>query len=325
MNNEQRKKFWDILYSLNASNTSENIGKLVSSITYPQNIYRYRTVSEKSLEALQSNKLFFSTSNYYDDPFDTFLHINENLISYSADLLIQNKNNVDLILDIFGFPVEVKEQIYKIIDTSSPEAKKIIEAMKKARNTIRANIYSICFSQNAFNENLWLKYANNHKGFVLRFNPNNNNFLCGKQAECDNCAMKQTHFPMYPVYYSDTKYDATGLALAEALLNTHTDKLPDGFLVILKKMLEEFLPWQKEKCILIKKKCHEYDEEWRMILSCNTQPNPCIKWKPESVIIGLKTPEYERKLIIAASQTAGIADILQIYINDDDNLMVKPI
>ena len=40
-----------------------------------QNNFRYRPVNLNSLEALRTNRLYFSSANYYDDPFDTFLHI----------------------------------------------------------------------------------------------------------------------------------------------------------------------------------------------------------------------------------------------------------
>lgn len=48
-------------------------------IKYPQNIYRYRTINSNSLSALIENKLYFSNSNYYDEPFDTNIYVDENI------------------------------------------------------------------------------------------------------------------------------------------------------------------------------------------------------------------------------------------------------
>lgn len=48
-------------------------------IKYPQNIYRYRTINSNSLSALIENKLYFSDSNYYDDPFDTNIYVDEKI------------------------------------------------------------------------------------------------------------------------------------------------------------------------------------------------------------------------------------------------------
>ena len=55
------------------------------------------------------------------------------------------KNLKDYQLDIHAFP----------------------ERIKHIRNIIQKNLFSICFCENALNETLWLKYANNYKGFAF--------------------------------------------------------------------------------------------------------------------------------------------------------------
>ena len=46
--------------------------QLIEKKKRPTYLYRYRSVSMNTLEALRTNRLYFSTANYYDDPFDTF-------------------------------------------------------------------------------------------------------------------------------------------------------------------------------------------------------------------------------------------------------------
>lgn len=75
MNNFEREKFWQTLCSLKGINIESDIKQLNKVINYPRYIYRYRTVNTQNLEALRTNKLYFSSANYYDDPFDTFLNI----------------------------------------------------------------------------------------------------------------------------------------------------------------------------------------------------------------------------------------------------------
>ena len=89
-----------------------------------------------------------------------------------------------------------------------------------------------------------------------------------------------------------------------------------------KKMLLLSAVWQKERISLIKKECHCYDQEWRMLLPTPYTNRPCIKLKPKSVIIGLRTPEYHRRLIISAAKIAGIQEIYQAVINEK-NLLDK--
>ena len=53
---------------------SEN-KQLSDTIKSPRFLYRYRPVNTRNLEALRTNKLYFSSANYNNDTFDTFLHI----------------------------------------------------------------------------------------------------------------------------------------------------------------------------------------------------------------------------------------------------------
>lgn len=75
MNDLERENFWNTLCSLDGKNIEDDINKLNATIIYPQKLYRYRPVTTSTLEALNSNKLYFSTANYYDDPFDTFINV----------------------------------------------------------------------------------------------------------------------------------------------------------------------------------------------------------------------------------------------------------
>ena len=74
MNSQERELFWQTLCSLK-DNGEQDVQKLLQMIKLPKYLFRYSPVSMNSLEALRSNKLYFSSANYYDDPFDTFLHI----------------------------------------------------------------------------------------------------------------------------------------------------------------------------------------------------------------------------------------------------------
>ena len=75
MDHNEREQFWQTLCSLPGNDIVAEREQLFKSIKYPKLLFRYRPVSTKSLEALRTNRLYFSSANYYDDPFDTFLHI----------------------------------------------------------------------------------------------------------------------------------------------------------------------------------------------------------------------------------------------------------
>ena len=70
---------------------------------------------------------------------------------------------------------------------------------------------------------------------------------------------------------------------------------------------------------------YEYDQEWRMLCPIVGPNRPCIKMKPSSIALGLRMPEYERRLVISAAKVAGITSINEIIIGDNDNLTMRPI
>ncbi len=75
MTSAEREIFWNTLCALPGLDPKQDAEKLITTIKYPKLLFRYRPVSFSSLGALRTNKLYFSSANYYDDPFDTFLHI----------------------------------------------------------------------------------------------------------------------------------------------------------------------------------------------------------------------------------------------------------
>lgn len=60
-----------------------------------------------------------------------------------------------------------------------------------------------------------------------------------------------------------------------------------------------------------------------MILPTPYTNRPRIRMKPKSVLIGLRTPEYQKRLIISAAHIAGIREIYQVFINDRNVLDKK--
>lgn len=81
MTSKERKKFWEVLISLTGQNIPEECETLSKTIKYPKKLYRFRKADIKSLEALRTNRLYFSSAAYYDDPFDSFCSINWNTVA----------------------------------------------------------------------------------------------------------------------------------------------------------------------------------------------------------------------------------------------------
>ena len=336
---KQRKEFWETLKSFDGKNIAEEVKTISAMVNKmsPAKLCRYRSVSPNNLEALRTNKLHFSTSDYYDDPFDTFLHIDTAVIRREIKSAMTNPASFEMLVFLkekYGLtiPNEILAEISK--DTNFEfafnNAKSYIQ--KNVRNVMRRTMQSICFSENEYNETLWLKYANAHKGFVQVYDMNNTDALiCGTLPNCNKCPMGDRSFYFYPIYYSNEKYDATNFAkwyaavlmlkqiaaqrvISENTVNDIVKHFPQN-------------AWEREKITLIKKYCHHYDEEWRL-LTANFIPTSdnsklYIKWLPSKIILGLNMTESDKSLVASIALQAGIKEVTEMYINDNDNLADK--
>ena len=325
MDSTERKAFWDTLCSIRG-NTPEQTQMLASAIKLPRSICRFRTVSESSLTQLQENKLYYSSADYYDDPFDTFIHFDyvriKALYSFLCDSIGSNNPDILKAIEVIGSIIGITgEQYLKNLKESSFDITLLPDRIKHIRTIIQKNLFSICFCDDIKNETLWLKYANNYKGFALVYDIHDQNtFLCGKEEICKNCRSRVENPSVYPVYYTEDSYDATQFALA-CLLWGESQNLPPKIM----ELSYSTVMWEAERISLIKKKCHEYDKEWRMIRPSMAPDRKCIKMKPQKVILGLRMPEYERLLVISAAKVAGIDLIEEQYIDESDCLSSKPI
>ena len=327
MNSQEREVFWQTLCSLKRCE-NEDVQKLMKTIRYPKYMYRYRSVNVNSLEALRSNRLYFSSANYYDDPFDTFLHIDIEGLEKEFLSAFQTPESTAAVIDGVIPIVEKflpKEQIAQITvenvtkGLSSGFVENFVISMLNLRDEVKKDTWSVCFSENGFNETLWLKYADQHKGFVQIYDlEDENNFLCGKQEKCLNCGRKNHKTPLYPIYYSDIPYDTTNFAKF-VMLHKLEEKIASPVPQYLYDELGDFF-WEREKTTLIKKKCHEYDEEWRMITDYSNGLPPTIEWRPCGIILGLRMGQAEENLVITMAKEAGIEDVYKSYIDYHNRL-----
>ena len=323
MNSSERKTFWDTLCSIR-DNTPDHLQALLATINTPEYLCRFRPVSENSLLQLQENKLYYSSADHYDDPFDTFIHVDFPRVKALYDLLKSfldtgnsDLRNILMVLEpVIGMSAE---QFINNLKDHPLDLSIFPERIRQIRTIIQKNLFSICFCEDAMNETLWLKYANNYRGFALIYDvKDDSSFLCGKEKMCENCRSLIEKPSVYPVYYTEDAYDATQFALACMLWG---EQVPRQIVELSSKAVI----WEAERVSLIKKKCHEYDQEWRMIRPTMSLDRTYIKMKPNKVILGLRMQENEKRLVISAAKVAGINNIEELYINDSDLLDTKAI
>ena len=328
MTHDEREKFWNTICSLPGRDIRAEREELLKTIKFPRYLYRYRPVNTRNLESLRTNMLYFSSANYYDDPFDTFLHIDVEKIRNEIFAASQNPAILETVVESINSQLKEKlnkEQLdYLDVGTaknalSEDIIDKFLNYVLASREDLKKNLWSVCFSENGYNESLWLKYADCHKGFVLIYDlEDNDNFLCGKQEKCNNCGIRIYGTSIYPVYYSNAPYDATNFAkqIIMEKVGQHVDISIQPYIY---HGLEPLF-WEREKITLIKKECHKYDEEWRMLLCCNMNPPIMMEWIPSGIILGLHMKKDEENLAVCMAKEAGIKYIYKAFINERSEL-----
>lgn len=330
MNTEERQEFWKALCKADGKDIIADSKSISSTIKSPNYLYRYRPVSVSSIDALQTNNLFFSQANYYDDPFDTLIKIDYGVIHKHIMQELSSKEifqKLESMCRTLGIPDKERlaaENIIKTVPTE--ETVKNVDGFLKnnIQSILKNSLWTVCFSESGINETMWLKYANQYKGFCVIYDlSDSNRMLCGKQEKCDNCVVNKVGVSLYPVYYSDNGYDATKFACNLSIATIVRNKIP-----MLADEIIKFLPdssWEQERIALIKSKCHEYDQEWRSILRSPAKGPIMQEWIPYGIILGLRTNSRDRDIILKSAKMARIDHFFESYINDCNRLDIRPI
>ena len=100
MSREDLKEYWHTLCSFTGDDIQNELKKLREKIHYPRFLYRYRSVNNNNLDALRTNKLFFSQASKYDDPFDTFLHIDFDRIRQEFEGNFKSSETINILADV---------------------------------------------------------------------------------------------------------------------------------------------------------------------------------------------------------------------------------
>lgn len=199
-------------------------------------VYKYRVFSRNHLQAMFENKIWFSVSSEFNDPFDSseyliseqvsvkkiikFLDIHDpdQLGKYSEALERGGQNFIDYIYSQF-----------KNGDLSKYLEEPLVNVIA---NLKRAYIFSTCKNWN--NNAMWSHYADFHKGFCVRYNVK-------KLKEC-NVALREFR----SVSYSNSTIDPL-----DFFIDPSFEKLPFAAM---------------DEAIFRKSKDYELENEYRFVL-----------------------------------------------------------
>ena len=275
MDGEKRKLFWEKLLSLCGSDPE--LKDLNDFIEYPNRIFRYRKMSVETLSALAENRMFFSSPQYFDDPFDTYtcikrdIDLNSIFPSWSNELIEENKK----LFNEYFVSSQEKTSFYKDIQLA-------------------------CFTEKHDNEVLWLKYTDNHNGIALEYGIHN-----------------KTPFTkmFYPVFYADEKYQHNTLEYDDLKGSMSLVKKNSPEARSARQYFEKMSNIERIRISLVKNNCHEYDEEWRAFYFGTKRRH--IQCPPSCIYLGLRMKDHEKRLVKKIAFMAGIKKIKQMIIDEN--------
>ncbi|CAH0184875.1 DUF2971 domain-containing protein [Peribacillus simplex] len=105
----------------------------------PQKLYKYQSLSERNIDSLKNNKVWFSNPKNLNDPFDC------SALYYDEEFLLNKLSN---------------KNVFGIANSNDIKASlRFIQRMTKIT----------CFTENPFNMPMWAHYGDNHKGICVEY------------------------------------------------------------------------------------------------------------------------------------------------------------
>ena len=298
----------------------------------PSKLYRFRSPSEHSFDALVSDQIWGSRIDTFNDPF-------ENVPCYDLDVLNEWLKTeffcpVENVLDLLKLMQQghLPEGIQRWMPSGS--ADKVVGILKGIdldNSTVKNNFgllllallnllpdlipglpeefiksvlwvkqrrHAACFSEEFKTTLMWSHYAKSHEGFCVEYDFKK--YMKGCEENCGNilgCHNFMLNLTLAPVHYSSSRFDAT----------TFLQTIFQQMLGI--KLNMELPPYHPDvlfmtKALLVKSEDWNYEKEWRLISSPENESKDepqkskqltCIP--PTAVYIGARaSSETEEKL-----------------------------
>ena len=86
----------------------------------PDRLYKYRSCEDKHISAFEKDELWLSTSDLFNDPFDTLIQYDEGKIRSGFDCILQ-PDIFDAMLNHFAAGGEMAEPINHLVDSTEIE------------------------------------------------------------------------------------------------------------------------------------------------------------------------------------------------------------
>lgn len=267
----------------------------------PKSLYKYRAIDEcdYSLNNFRDNKLWFNLTGEMNDPYDSVLGINQELLLeevYKDTGLVELARDQLATLKKLGASEERLKQSMEELNGTLREAREMLtnkfEGVKdELLGSLQDKAYISCFSERNDSLLMWSHYTVNHQGFCLEYE-----FMKPENIAFDPIFKESLN----PVIYDDEMLDMSGYVL-------HAQKL--------KQMWSQRII---SNVIIRKAKDWEYEKEWRLIQYFpNVEKGYNLNFfKPKAIYLGTKIKDDDKAKLMLIAESKRV-DVYQMKMAHD--------
>lgn len=332
-----RKDFQDILESIKIpeGTSTEDLQRLLLPIytalmqMTPKRLFKYRYCCENHISAFEKDEMWMSTSDLFNDPFDTLIRYDAEELRKVCDT-ITNPQVFTAMTRYFAENGLMNPIIDKLMDEKemlrlrelakhaveneviqAPSAEQLndlrlsLEIFMSMLPKVAQRFSTVgCLSERIDSVLMWSHYCHYHTGFALGYDPML--FLLPNE----------NGLGIFPVVYSNKRYDANEFLMwifcSVFKISMHNPDKMNSIKLLLYKSLE----W-------------EYEQEWRLVTSKTGDlfngRAESVNVKPNSIYYGCKISDENHKRLHDIAVKKGLEEhFMEVnYASDEYRMIVK--
>lgn len=224
----------------------EKIFKFVIA-NLPDTLFRFRPINGFSLDSFRNKSITVCHPSVFPDKYDSLIYVNTDEQYLTNELSLQADN-----LSRYGIsaPHDLISNLIKLMKEKASSH----QAFLKSNPFMRI----ACFTERVDSKFMWDNYGGGYKGFALEYDV---------RKYCIEAAKSESKVNLYPVIYTNERYDST----EDSLFATAWDLVPPDNPMIMEIMKKgcpgpDQLFWYRS---YLYKSAEEYsrEKEWRLIHS----------------------------------------------------------
>lgn len=290
----------------------------------PNELYRFRTISERSLDQLYNDELGFSCCSSMNDDFDARISYNRNelynwlnsfLKSDAKSILFEQYFRNSELIDRFKGIIPNFDMLYnKIINCTVEKFDSLLEELIKFLSNkldavlemitadVQETVKIASFSKNIASDMMWGHYANNATGFAIGYSFNKNTIVFSNE---DKNNIKSGM--LFPIEYSNQRIDTTQYAKYLFQIRILRNVMISNGIIddngLINKVVQCPDEFMSAKLALFKSNNWKPEGEWRLFLTSNNpsmfyEKYPKVKYKPRAIYLGRKISSINEKIIV---------------------------